>query len=102
MHPRSCTYGLTFRALPLLAILGLATPAPAVILYGSNQRNTSPPGSLANHGTSHTPGGPSDPRRLLNSGWQWQVLFDNAQGAATGTAIAPQYFITAAHVGGPG
>src|SRR5688572_16569929 len=102
MHPRSCTHGLTFHALPLLVILGFATRASAVILYASNQRNTTAPGSLAKHGTSHTPGGPNDPRRLLNSGWQWQVLFDNAQGAASGTAIAPQYFITAAHLGGPG
>jgi hypothetical protein len=102
MHLRNRTNGLTSRALALLAGLSFAAPASAVVLYGSSQRNTTPPGSLSNHGTNHTPGGPNDPRRLLNSGWQWQVQFENAQGPAIGTAIAPQYFITAAHLGGPG
>lgn len=72
--------------------------ASAVVLYSSAQRNTSPPGSLTNHGTNYDPHGNSDPRRLLNSGWQWTGTF----GDYTGTAIAPQYFITAAHAGAIG
>ena len=95
MHPRSRTNGLTFRILPLLAILSLAAPASAVVLYGSNQRNTNPPGSLADHGTNHTPGGANDPRRLLNSGWQWVGDYS----IYTGIAISPQHFIIAKHVG---
>ena len=51
----------------------------AVILYRSPTRNTTAPtGTLA------------------NSGWQYQGQF----GAFLGTPIAPQYFITAQHIGG--
>src|SRR5688500_17017361 len=71
MHPRSCTNGLMIRLIPLLVITSFAAPAPAVVLYHTNQRNTSPPGTITNHGTGHAPGGANDPRRLLNSGWQW-------------------------------
>jgi len=54
--------------------------ADAVILYRSSTRNTSAPSGT-----------------IANSGWQWQ---GNWAGGFTGTPIAPQYFITAEHVGG--
>lgn len=98
MHLRSCTNGLTIRLLPLLSICApaaLATRASAVVLYGSNQRNTNPPGSIADHGTGHMPGGPNDPRRLLNSGWQWVGNYS----IFTGTAISSRHFVIASHVG---
>src|SRR4051812_907555 len=63
-----------------LAAVLLTSRAHAVILYRSATRNTSAP-----TGTN------------ANSGWQWQ---GNWAGGFTGTPIASQYFITAAHVGG--
>ncbi len=94
--PTRRTNGLIRRLFPILAVASFAAPAQAVVLYSSATRNTSPPGSLTNHGTGHTPGGPNDPRRLLNSGWQWQ----GRHGDFLGTPIAPQYYITAEHLGG--
>jgi hypothetical protein len=67
-----------------------------VVLYATDVRNTSAPGSLTNTGTTWRPGGADDPRRLVNSGWQWMGYL----GQVTGIPIAPQYFITAAHAGG--
>lgn len=64
-------------ALPA-ALLIPASNSFGVILYRSAQRNTSAP-----------TGG------FANSGWQWQGQF----GSFLGTAIAPQYFITAQHIG---
>ena len=58
----------------------VAQPASAVILSRTSTRNTTAPG-----GSSY------------NSGWQWQ---GNWAGSFTGTPIAPNYFITAGHVGG--
>jgi len=56
-----------------------ATVSHGVILYSSPTRNTTPPsGSLA------------------GSGWQYQGQW----GEFLGTPIAPQYFVTASHVGG--
>lgn len=77
------------------AVLLLSTQSWAVILYSSNVRNTAPPGSLTNTSSNWTPGGDDDPRRLLNSGWQWQGLYQNF----IGIPIANQYFITAKHAG---
>lgn len=67
-------------ALALTWVLLLATPsAQAVILYNSQWRNKSAPtGTYA------------------NSGWQWQGKWNGF----LGTPIAPNYFITAGHVGG--
>ena len=79
-------------------LLVTASHASAVLLYSSNVRNTAPPGSLTNAGGAWTPGGTNDPRRLLNSGWQWTGSF----GTFSGIAIAPQYFITAKHAGASG
>jgi hypothetical protein len=61
------------------ALLAPASNSFGVILYRSAQRNTSAPSGA-----------------LANSGWQWQGQF----GSFLGTAIAPQYFITAQHIGG--
>jgi hypothetical protein len=62
----------------LLALV-VAKSADAVIVYGSQGRNTSAPtGALA------------------NAGWQWEGQF----GSFLGTAIGSQYFITAQHIGG--
>src|SRR6185503_16474562 len=84
--------GILASAVTLLA----SSRASAVVLYGTDVRNTSAPGSLTNTGTTWRPGGPDDPRRLRNSGWQWMGYF----GLVTGIPIAPQYFVTAAHAGG--
>src|SRR5687768_6398345 len=62
------------------SLLAVAQPASAVILSRTSTRNTTAPG-----GTNY------------NSGWQWQ---GNFAGSFSGTPIAPQYFITAGHVGG--
>jgi MYXO-CTERM domain-containing protein len=80
----------------ILLALGCASDAWAVIRYSTPTRNTDPPGSLTNR-TKWTslPGG-SDPRRLLNSGWQYQGMFNGF----LGTPIAENYFITAKHIGG--
>ena len=60
--------------------VGLAAPpAPAVLLYGTPQRNTWAPSGT-----------------IYNSGWQYQGRW----GAFLGTPVAPRYFITAGHVGG--
>jgi hypothetical protein len=75
-----------------------AAQARAVVLYSSDVRNTDAPGSLTNRGSWNTPAGTDDPRRLLDSGWQWEGIFDTGAGNFLGTPIAPNYFITAAHV----
>jgi hypothetical protein len=96
MRRRTNTKGLTLRFLPILALVAYAAPAArAVVLYATDQRNTNPPGTITNHGTGHTPGGSNDPRRLLNSGWQWVGNYS----AFTGIAISPQHFIIANHIG---
>jgi hypothetical protein len=51
---------------------------------------------MGNHGTNGDPHAGGDPRRLLNSGWQWTGRWSDFNA----TAIAPQYFIAAKHVGG--
>jgi len=56
-----------------------ATQTRAVVLYRTPTRNTSAPSSM-----------------LYNSGWQWEGKW----GGFLGTPIAPNYFITAGHVGG--
>ena len=96
MHLRAYTNGLTLRLLPILALFACATPvARGVVLYATDQRNTNPPGTITNHGTGHTPGGSDDPRRLLNSGWQWVGNYS----IFTGTAISSRHFVIASHVG---
>ena len=67
----------------LIAIACLALggePARAVLVIGGTGRNTSTPSGA-----------------LQDSGWQFEGMW---QGMFTGTAIAPHYFITAAHLGG--
>ncbi|PZR72354.1 MAG: hypothetical protein DLM52_13010 [Chthoniobacterales bacterium] len=62
-------------------VLITITPVQAVILYGTgdpNANTSAPDGALA------------------GSGWQYEGLFDGF----LGTAIAPDYFITAKHIGG--
>ena len=74
--PRTASF---FRAV-LLALL-FHTRAQAVILYGTSDpsaNTTAPTGSLA------------------GSGWQYEGTF----GGFLGTAIGPNYFITAQHIGG--
>lgn len=64
-----------------LPILALVCPARAVLFYSTSDpsyNTTAPVGSLA------------------NAAWQYEGLWSSY----LGTAIAPQYFITAAHVGG--
>lgn len=66
-----------------VAALSVATlfSAHAVVFYGTGDpthNTTAPAGALA------------------DSGWQWQGIW----GGLLGTAIAPGYFVTAAHVGG--
>ena len=56
-----------------------ASNANAVVLYRTPTRNTSAPSGT-----------------LYNSGWQWEGKW----GSFLGTPIAPNYFITAGHVGG--
>src|SRR5262245_1407510 len=63
--------------------LVLASPAEAVLLYKSAQRNTTAPyGSWGGY--------------LVNSGWQWEGNWGNF----LGTPISSKHFITAGHVGG--
>jgi len=57
----------------------MATQSEAVVLYRTPTRNTSAPSGT-----------------LYNSGWQWEGKW----GSFLGTPIAPNYFITAGHVGG--
>lgn len=65
----------------LLALLSAATPGRAVVFYssGDSSYNTTAPTGV-----------------LTNSGWQ----FEGYWASCMGTAIAPNYFITAKHVGG--
>ncbi len=76
----------TFRNFVVLALFvfvlfARVDTAPAVVLYRSGEANYSTP-------TGSMYGG---------SGWQWTGTFGSY---ATGTAIAPQYFITANHYAG--
>ncbi|MEN9573058.1 MAG: hypothetical protein RL514_913 [Verrucomicrobiota bacterium] len=64
----------------LLPVLLGATPARAVLFYGT--------GDTGFNTTAPTGG-------LLDSGWQYQ----GAWGSSLGTAIAPNYFVTAKHLG---
>jgi hypothetical protein len=67
------------RLILIVAVLWIACPAHAVILYGKRVRNMSAPaGSLA------------------NSGWQWEGQWSDF----LGTVISKNTFITAEHVGG--
>ena len=64
--------------LAMIFLLGVASRSEAIITLGGTGRNTSAPiGALA------------------NSGWQYEGLI----GAYTGTAISPNSFITAQHIG---
>ena len=77
----------------LLACLGLAlapVAAQAVIVYGDPTATGDVP---ANHRNLSAPTG-----TYANSGWQYEVTFGSGSNAYTGTAIAPNYFITAKHV----
>ena len=70
-----------YQSLAAAALLAIAPAARAVIVTGSAGGNaTAPTGPLA------------------NSGWQWQASWQND--VFTVTPIAPEYFITALHVGG--
>lgn len=89
-------YRSACRWLALCWLAACTSPASAVLLYSTAQRNTDPPGSLANRPAWNGPLDGGDPRQLLDSGWQWQGSFSGF----LGTAIAPQYFITAKHIGG--
>ncbi len=65
----------------LAACLLCVTPARAIIFYGTGDpsfNTTAPSGGL------------------LDSGWQYQ----GSWGGSLGTAIAPNYFVTARHIGG--
>src|SRR5687768_10210315 len=73
MHQR--LFGLLLAA----ALLFFSSHAHAVVLYRTPTRNTAAPSGT-----------------LANSGWQWQGKW----GSFLGTPIAPNYFITAGHVGG--
>jgi hypothetical protein len=70
----------------LVAVTVGANSADAVILY-----ETGPTGSYDPSADTAAPTGP-----LADSGWQDEGVF----GGELGTAIAPNYFITAAHIGG--
>src|SRR5262245_53333675 len=98
MRRHRITFDVPIRPLAALLLgLLLASRASAVLLYSSPDRNTSEPGSLDNRGSwGSSPSGPSDPRRLLGSGWQLEGDFRGF----LGTPIAPNYFITAKHIGG--
>jgi hypothetical protein len=63
----------------LTAVLSMAEMSRAVVLLGSEQRNTAAP-----------------TKTLANSGWQWQGRWGNF----AGTAISRRYFVTAEHIGG--
>ena len=76
---------LRFVALAILAAISIR-PADAVILY-----ETGPTGSYDPTADTTAPTG-----ALAGSGWQDEGNF----GGELGTAIAPNYFITAAHIGG--
>src|SRR3954454_14240666 len=85
----------TIPVVALAALLMSASPASAVLLFGSSSRNPSAPGSLTNRADEFGAPGQDDPRHLLNSGWQWQGQF----GSFLGTPIGSQYFLTAQHIG---
>src|SRR5258705_5905165 len=68
-----------FGLLLAVVLLIIQTRAEAVVLYRSPTRNTAAPAGT-----------------LVNSGWQWEGKW----GSFVGTPIAPNYFITAGHVGG--
>ncbi len=65
----------------VLAIVALAGPSYAVILFGTADPSTN----------TTAPTGP-----LANSGWQYEGQF----GSFLGTVIASNYFVTAKHIGG--
>jgi hypothetical protein len=68
------------RLIASVALMTLVSRAGAVVLYETATRNTTAPtGAYA------------------GSGWQYQGVF----GGFLGTPVAPQFFVTAAHVGGP-
>jgi hypothetical protein len=73
MHQR--LFGLLAASLFFIA----TSQVNAVVLYRTPTRNTSAPSGT-----------------LYNSGWQWEGKW----GSFSGTPIAPNYFITAGHVGG--
>lgn len=74
---RSAQHGLLWIA--SFVVLGFSAEAHAVIVYADPGRlTTAPTGAYA------------------NSGWQ----YEGAWAGFTGTPIAPNYFITAAHIGG--
>jgi hypothetical protein len=79
LHRRRATVAASVIA-AAASLFAIAQPAEAVILSRTSTRNTSAPS-----GTN------------ANSGWQWE---GNWGGAFLGTPIAPQYFITAEHIGG--
>lgn len=81
-----------------ISSLCVAGSADAVVLLNSADRNTDPPGSLSNRGTDGGVNGGGDARDLLDSGWQYEGTFNTGAGFFLGTAIAPNYFITANHV----
>lgn len=82
----------------VVVLLMLVSPIRVwgIILYSTPTRNTEIPGTLTNRAAWSSPPGAGDPRRLLDSGWQFQGQF----GIYLGTPIAPNYFITASHIGG--
>jgi hypothetical protein len=92
--PSRLNIGCTLAA-ALLSLM-LSGSASAVILYSTDVRNTEPPGSLSNRDTNLGPQGSDDPRRLLNSGWQYEGQFQGF----LGTPIGSQYFVTARHIQG--
>lgn len=77
-------------------LLLIASDARAVLLYSTPERNIEAPGSLGNRDTNLGPAGAGDPRRLLDSGWQYQASF---QGFLA-TPISSQFFVAARHIGG--
>jgi hypothetical protein len=72
-------FGPALIAVALGILLSVASPARAVLLYSTSQRNTWAPAGA-----------------LWNSGWQYEGYW----GTFNGTPISPRHFITAGHVGG--
>ncbi len=80
---RSCATRFQLLYLLICCAWFCQPPARAVLFYATGDpayNSTAPAGSLT------------------NSGWQWQGLLENSYKKYLGTAIAPNYFLTAQHL----
>lgn len=82
--PKSMAFSITVAAV----LISISSQAQAILIIGPNDSHGNP---IGGQNTSAPTGA------LANSGWQFEGLW---QGAFTGTPIAPNYFLSANHLGG--